>query len=98
MQIRKNLLVKGYVQGVSYRKHTRRVASQLGVTGWVRNRSDGAVEACLEGEENAVDAVMAWCAFGPSMGRVVEVQASSSDFTGQYREFSIGSDLVTNSV
>lgn len=94
MAIQKNILVKGFVQGVSYRKHTRRVAANLGVTGWVRNRSDGTVEACLEGDEGAVDALTAWCAFGPRRGHVEEVLASRGDYTGQFREFSIAEDLA----
>lgn len=50
MPIRKNILVKGFVQGVSYRKQAQRVARHLGVNGWVRNISNGSVEACLEGD------------------------------------------------
>ena len=86
MAIRKNILIKGFVQGGSYRKQTRRVAASLGVTGWVRNRSDGTVEACLEGEETAVDALTAWCAFGPRKGRVDEVLVSEAQY---YPDFTI---------
>ena len=92
MPIRKNILVKGFVQGVSYRKQTSRVASNLGVTGWVRNRSDGNVEACLEGEESAVDALIAWCAFGPRKGRVDEVLVSMNEFRGDFNGFKIEAD------
>jgi acylphosphatase len=92
MSIQKKILVKGFVQGVSYRKQTRRVAASLGVTGWVRNRSDGNVEACLEGEESAVDVLIAWCAFGPRMGRVDEVLVSMNEFSGTFEDFSIEAD------
>ena len=92
MPIRKTILVKGFVQGVSYRKQTQRVANHLGVKGWVRNRSDGHVEACLEGDENAVDALLAWCAFGPRRGRVEEVLVSKGRYAGRYQDFSIKTD------
>jgi acylphosphatase len=92
MTIRKNILIRGFVQGVSYRKQTRRVAASLGVTGWVRNRSDGTVEACLEGEEKAVDALTAWCAFGPRRGRVDEVLVSDEQCSGHYSDFTIVAD------
>lgn len=92
MPIRKNILVKGFVQGVSYRKQTQRVARHLGVNGWVRNLSNGTVEACLEGEERAVDAVIAWCAFGPRRGRVEEVQILDALPGGTYSDFCIWRD------
>lgn len=92
MTIRKNILIKGFVQGVSYRKQTRRVAAILGVTGWVRNCSDGTVEACLEGEEKAVDALTSWCAFGPRRGRVDEVLVSEDQYSGRYSDFVIKAD------
>jgi acylphosphatase len=92
MAVRKNILVKGFVQGVSYRKQTQRVAKRLGVNGWVRNISNGSVEACLEGEEQAVDAVIAWCAFGPAKGKVDEVQILDSRYDGGYSDFCIWKD------
>jgi acylphosphatase len=96
MSIRKNILVKGFVQGGSYRKQTRRVAANLGVTGWVRNRSDGKVEACLEGEESAVDALIAWCAFGPRRGRVDEVLVSLNEFSGDFHDFKVEADRTVS--
>jgi acylphosphatase len=93
MPIRKTIVVKGFVHGVSYRKQTQRVANHLGVTGWVRNVSNGTVEACLEGIEGAVDTVIAWCAFGPRKGRVDEVQIlNTASGCGGYSEFRIVDD------
>lgn len=92
MSIQKNILVKGFVQGVSYRKQTARVARHLGVRGWVRNLSNGNVEACLEGDEAAVDALIAWCAFGPVKGRVDEVRILQTATGGGYEEFIIRED------
>jgi acylphosphatase len=92
MPIRKNILVKGFVQGVSYRKQTQRVANNLGVRGWVRNLDNGAVEACLEGEQSAVDALISWCAFGPKIGKVDEVRVFEDRYVGEYSDFNIQDD------
>jgi acylphosphatase len=89
MPIQKNILVKGFVQGVSYRKQTCRIANNLGVKGWVRNLDNGTVEACLEGEESAVDALISWCAFGPKKGKVDEVQIRNMDYVKGYLDFCI---------
>jgi len=89
MPIRKNILVKGFIQGVSYSMQTQRVAKHLGVNGWVRNVDNGTVEACLEGEESAVDALIAWCAFGPKKGRVDEVRIHDGHYAGGYSDFLI---------
>jgi acylphosphatase len=55
----RRVLVHGTVQGVGYREFTRRVALRLGITGWVRNRSDGAVEALVRGSPEDVEALIA---------------------------------------
>lgn len=94
MPIQKIVLVKGIVQGVSYRKQTQRVARHHGVRGWVRNVTNGTVEACFEGEESAVDAVIAWCSIGPERGQVDEVQILDVTFGGRYSDFSIQVDRM----
>lgn len=92
MPVCKSILVKGFVQGVSYRKHTKRVALHLGVNGWVRNRSDGCVEAYLEGDERSVDALIGWCAFGPKKAHVDEVEITPFKSIGGYSGFGILED------
>ena len=92
MLVHKKILVKGFVQGVSYRKQTKKVALHLGVNGWVRNLSDGSVEGYLEGEVNDVDAVIAWCAFGPKKGKVDEVQITCFQPDTSYSDFRILED------
>jgi len=83
---RVHAFVSGRVQGVWFRASTRDEARRLGLTGWVRNRPDGRVEFVAEGEEGAVEALLAWCRRGgPPMGRVDDlattVEAPSQTFT-----------------
>ena len=67
---RAHVVVRGRVQGVWFRESARREAEALGLAGWVRNRSDGTVEAVLEGRAPAVERMLAWCAEGPPRARV----------------------------
>ena len=66
-----HVVVRGEVQGVGYRYTMHMVAREAGVTGWVRNRRDGSVEAEVEGTDAQVDEVLAWMAEGPP-GSLVE--------------------------
>ncbi|MBF0425144.1 MAG: acylphosphatase [Magnetococcales bacterium] len=65
--------VHGRVQGVGFRESTREEADQLGVTGWVRNDSDGSVEAIFCGTPGLVDTMVAWCRKGPPLARVLRL-------------------------
>ena len=67
------LEIHGRVQGVGFRFSLADTALQLGVTGWVRNRRDGQVEALVQGEDAAVDALLAWAQRGPPAARVARV-------------------------
>jgi acylphosphatase len=67
------VVVEGVVQGVGYREFTRRAALRLNVSGWVRNRSDGAVEALVQGSRADVDALIAELRKGPRLAVVDNV-------------------------
>jgi len=71
--VRKRLVIHGAVQGVFFRDTARRHAADLGVAGWIRNSSDGTVEAVMEGEPDAVDAMVRFCREGPEGARVDRV-------------------------
>ncbi len=71
---RVRVVVRGTVQGVGFRASCARQANALGVTGWVRNRWDGAVEALFEGDAAAVERMIAWCWRGPAMAEVTSVE------------------------
>jgi acylphosphatase len=74
--IRRRVIVDGRVQGVFFRQTCRRHAEARGVTGWVRNRSDGRVEAVFEGSPAAVEAMVTWCRGGPPDARVDQVEVA----------------------
>lgn len=69
------VLVSGRVQQVGYRDYMVREAKKLGVTGWVRNLSDGRVEMLADGDNAAVEAFLEVCRKGPQLARVVDVVA-----------------------
>ncbi len=77
-----HLVMHGRVQGVWYRDAMRREAEKLGVHGWCRNRADGTVEAVLQGDSAAVDALLAWARRGPELAQVsrVDVEPGSGSF------------------
>jgi acylphosphatase len=64
------VMVQGRVQGVSFRAALQEEAIRSGVEGWVRNRSDGSVEALLQGDERAVRKVVEWARLGPPRAEV----------------------------
>ncbi|MEO5362436.1 MAG: acylphosphatase [Magnetococcus sp. DMHC-8] len=72
----KRLHIFGRVQGVYYRVSTQQEAERLGVTGWVKNRPDGSVEAEAHGPPSAVTALIAWCQHGPPGARVERVEVT----------------------
>ena len=74
-----HLQITGRVQGVWYRESMRLEAERLGVTGWVRNRPDGSVEAVAQGAPAAVDALVEWAHVGPPQARVERVVLTEAD-------------------
>ncbi len=77
----KHLIIRGRVQGVGYRDALRWEAERLGVTGWVRNRRDGTVEAVVAGSADAIAEIVAWAQRGPPAARVTEVATSEAEGT-----------------
>jgi acylphosphatase len=69
----RHLAIFGRVQGVGYRWSLSAEATALGLSGWVRNRNDGSVEALIYGTPEAVDALTAWAYRGPPSARVERV-------------------------
>ena len=82
MELR-HLAITGLVQGVGYRQSMAREARRLGLGGWVRNRSDGSVEAVVAGDAGAVAAIIHWSRRGPAAASVehVAVELAEGSFT-----------------
>jgi acylphosphatase len=81
--------VYGDVQGVGFRAFVHRRASQLGLTGWVRNRSDGSVELTAEGTRGLLDTLLADVQCGPSLSKVDMVKEDWLPATGEFRGFGV---------
>ena len=77
--IRRRVRVHGLVQGVFFRDTTCRRALAAGCAGWVRNNPDGTVEAVLEGEQDAVERLVAFCEEGPRGARVDRVDVLAEE-------------------
>ena len=71
--VARRVTIRGRVQGVGYRDAMVDAASALGICGWVRNRGDGSVEALIQGDDAAVERMLAWCRRGPPAARVTEI-------------------------
>ena len=77
------MLVDGRVQGVFFRDTCRKEAATRGVAGWVRNRSDGRVEAVFEGLPEAVEGMVAWCRRGPDLATIDALEVHVEPPTGR---------------
>jgi acylphosphatase len=81
--------VRGRVQGVAFRAFVRQEARRLGVTGWVRNRDDGAVELEATGDSAKLAALVERLRQGPPLARVTELRQESVDHHPEWTEFRI---------
>ncbi|MFN3621371.1 MAG: acylphosphatase [Nitrososphaerales archaeon] len=86
---RLHIYISGYVQGVFYRSTAKRVAESLYLTGWVRNLSDGRVEAVIEGEEENLTKFVEWCKRGPIGAEVESVEVVREEYKGEFKDFRI---------
>ncbi len=79
---RKRVLVHGFVQGVGFRYAVERAARSADVSGWVRNRPDGTVEAVFEGEPEDVETLVELCRKGPRGAQVERVEVEEESVEG----------------
>lgn len=86
---RVHVYISGRVQGVFFRATTHRAATGFQLTGWVRNMSDGRVEAVFEGNNENVDKILEWCHTGPPAARVEKVIVEEENFIGEFTNFYI---------
>ena len=89
MDARVTAIVTGMVQGVNFRWFTQRRASELGLVGYVRNRSDGSVEFVAEGPRDALERLLDAARMGPASAAVENVEVVWGANTGEFRRFEI---------
>jgi acylphosphatase len=82
-RVTRRLVAHGRVQGVWFRESMRLEAARLGVSGWVRNRLDGTVEAIVQGSSESVEAIVRWAKRGPEAAEVtsLEITEAHGDYT-----------------
>ena len=80
---------------MGYREALRAEAERAGVSGWVRNRADGSVEALLQGSTEAVERILGWARRGPGTARVTQLDAAppASEFDRSYSRFEVWPSL-----
>ncbi|SMP46746.1 acylphosphatase [Anoxynatronum buryatiense] len=86
-----HVIITGDVQGVAFRFHAKNKALSLGISGWVRNRLNGSVEAFFQGESSAVDAIAAWCHQGPPSALVAHVLFETATVDASLKGFVVRS-------
>ena len=89
MKVRAHVYISGRVQGVFFRSSTKDVAIKLKVNGWVRNLSDGQVEAIFEGNRENVESVIKYCRKGPPKANVISLKELWETYTGEFKNFKI---------
>ena len=87
---RARVVIRGRVQGIGFRWAAVREATRLGLSGWIRNRRDGAVEALAEGED--LENFIQWCGKGPMTARVEDVEVHPEDNSEPLDGFMIRAD------
>jgi len=89
MLSRVHVIVSGRVQGVAFRYFTERWATELGLTGWVRNLFDGRVEVLAEGDKDGLDALLTRLGEGPRAAVVENVDVAWEQPTGEFKDFRV---------
>jgi len=84
-----HLFVSGKVQGVYFRDSTKKIADELGISGWVSNLADGRVEAVFEGEESAINKAIEFVRQGPRRAKVRDVQIKFLEYSDKHSGFLI---------
>ena len=88
-KIQIKVVVKGRVQGVFFRVETKNTADRLGLNGYVKNLSNGSVEAVFEGDQQAVTQMVEWCHKGPAAAKVDHALAEKTEASSNFETFEI---------
>ena len=83
------VVIKGLVQGVFYRVHTKHTADTLGIKGYVKNLANGSVEAVFEGDPDVIARMIDWCHKGPEVSRIDNIQTQEIKTLSNFKIFEI---------
>ena len=83
MMTSKQIFVSGLVQGVFFRESTRQIASELMLTGFVRNLGDGRVEVQMVGDEANIQSLIKWLKIGPKLAKVSTIKVLESEISSE---------------
>ena len=86
---RVNVFISGKVQGVFFRQFIQEKAQELGLFGWVRNLSDGRVEASIEGDKEKIDKILTYLEQGSPLSKIKNIEINYEKYQGKFKDFSI---------
>ena len=86
---RVHVIIRGHVQGVLFRYSIKKNALVLGLTGWVKNKTNGTVEVITEGEEENLKELVKFCRQGPSRADVTGISVDWDEYKGEFEGFRI---------
>ena len=86
-QVRMRILIEGRLQGMNFRYHTQQQAQKLGVVGFVRTLSDGRIEIDMEGSENKIEQLLAWCQEEPHGSQIKTILFRYDEPTSHHSDF-----------
>jgi len=86
---RLHIIIQGQVQGVFFRNTAKKIAEEMGMTGWVRNLPDGRLEAVVEGEKDKLEKMAKWAKKGPILARVEKIELEWGEYKGEFKNFEI---------
>jgi acylphosphatase len=90
---RLHFTIHGDVQGVSFRHYTKQLATELNLTGSVKNNSDGTVEITAEGHEQDLKKLLEWCHKGPELAKVTKISSEWLTYKAEFQNFTITYEL-----
>lgn len=82
-----HIYISGFVQGVGFRAYVRSKARKMGISGWVRNLSDGRVEAVLQGHKEKVEKLIYLCRRGPFFSKTTDIVVDWEELDTKFSEF-----------
>ena len=88
-QVRMRILIEGRLQGMNFRYHTQQQAKKLGVTGFVRALSDGRIEIEVQGDQNKVEKILAWCQEEPQSSQIKSILYRYDEPYERYSDFNV---------